>query len=156
MRTAMRSCRKLFWTAPLVLALLLAGCVGRNALVLPWSQTQKPSDSRLEHVSTATFEERVLKCEKTVLVDFYAEWCGPCKKLGPVLEDFATEHPDIRVVKVNVDENPDLARRYQVRGMPTLLVIQGGRVRTQSIGLVTKAEVQKMTSLSSVAASGML
>ena len=64
------------------------------------------------------FDERVLKCEKPVLVDFYAEWCGPCKKLGPVLEDFAQEHPEIRVVKVNVDENPDLVRRYEVKGIP--------------------------------------
>ena len=77
----------------------------------------------LEHVTTATFDERVLKCEKPVLVDFYAEWCGPCKKLGPVLEEFAKEHPEVRVVKVNVDENADLVARYEVKNMPSLLVI---------------------------------
>lgn len=143
MRTSMQqSSRKLFWAAPLVLAMLLAGCVGHNSLVFPWSQKE---ESFLEHVTTATFDERVLKSEKPVIVDFYAEWCGPCKRLGPVLEDFAQEHPDIRVVKVNVDENSDLVSRYRVRGMPTLLVIHGGQVTSQSTGLVTKERLVEMT-----------
>ena len=85
-----------------------------------WSSlvADEASDSRLEHVTAATFDERVLKCDKPVLVDFYAEWCGPCKKLGPLLEDFAEEHPEVRVVKVNVDDNRDLAGRYAVRCPP--------------------------------------
>jgi thioredoxin 1 len=141
MKNAIRSCEKLFCTAPLLLA-LLAGCVGRNAFVFPWSQT---SDSRLEHVTAATFEERVLKCEKTVLVDFYAEWCRPCKQLGPVLEDFATEHPEIRVVKVNVDENRDLAGRYDVEKMPSLLVFRGGKVTSRNVGVYTKEYLAEMT-----------
>ena len=137
----MRSCRNVFWMAPLLPALLLAGC--RNAQFFPMSQTQ---ESRLEHVSTATFEERVLKCEQPVLVDFYAEWCGPCKRLAPVLEDFAQEHPEIRVVKVNVDENPDLARRYEVSHIPALLVIRGGEVTSPKVeGLVTKDKLAGMT-----------
>ena len=102
---------------------------------------RRRTESRLEHVSAATFEERVLKCEKPVLVDFYAEWCGPCKRLGPVLEDFAQEHPDIRVVKVNVDENPDLAGRYGVKAMPSLLVIRGGQVTSRSVGRGHEGEV---------------
>ena len=122
----------------------------RATAVFPWSQTQ---ESRLEHVSAATFDERVLKCEKPVLVDFYAEWCGPCQKLGPVLEDFAQEHPEIRVVKVNVDENPDLAGRYEVKAMPSLLVIRGGQVTSRSMGLVTKEKLTEMTAGMSVAAS---
>ena len=138
MRTAMRSCRNVFWAVPLAAALLLAGCAGG----LPWSQTQA---SRLEHVSSTTFDERVLKCEGPVLVDFYAEWCGPCKKLGPVLEDFAEEHPEIRVVNVNVDENPDLAGRYEVKSIPCLLVIRGGQVTSRSVGLVAKGNLVQMT-----------
>ncbi len=142
MRTAMRLCRTALWAAPLAAALLLAGCLGRNASIFPWSQTP---ESRLEHVTAANFEERVLKSEKPVLVDFYAEWCGPCKRLGPVLEDFAQQHPDIRVVQVNVDENSDLVGRYGVKAMPTLLVIRGGQVTSQSTGLVPKEKLAEMT-----------
>jgi len=123
--------------APLVSAALLTGCAG----FLPSSQKQ---DSRLEHVTAATFEERVLKSEKPVLVDFYAEWCGPCKQLGPILEDFAEEHPDVRVVKVDVAENSDLVSYYRVQAMPTLLVIRGGKVATRTIGLVSKEGLKEM------------
>lgn len=144
MRIAMRSCRTVFCAAPFVLASLLAGCMGHNGLVFPWSQTQEAGESPLEHVSAANFAERVLKCDKPVLVDFYAEWCGPCKKLGPVLDDFAKEHPEVRVVKVNVDENKDLAGRYDVRAMPSLLAIRDGKVLTRTIGVVTKEKMLEM------------
>ena len=129
MRNTICSCRTLFWAAPLLLALLLAGC--RNAQFFPGTPAQ---ESRLEHVTAATFEDRVLKCDKPVLVDFYAEWCGPCKKLEPLLEDFSDEHAEIRVVQVNVDENADLARRYGVKAMPTLLVIRDGQEASRSVG----------------------
>jgi thioredoxin 1 len=144
MRTALESCRNLLWSAPFVLASLLAGCMGHTGLTFPWSQTAAPHDS-LEHLTSATFDARVLKCEKTVLVDFYAEWCGPCSKLGPVLEEFAREHPEIRVVKVNVDENRNLADRYKVQSMPSLLVFQGGQEKTRSLGVITKEEMASMT-----------
>ena len=136
----MRSARKMLCTVLPLLAMLPAGCVG----VLPWSQIP---ESQLEHVSAATFQERVLKCEKPVLVDFYAEWCGPCKRLGPLLEDFAQEHPEIRVVKVNVDENIDLARRYAVTNIPCLVVIRGGEVKSRNEGLLSKGKLQEMTAL---------
>ncbi len=142
----MQPSHKVFWTTPLVLAmLLLAGCMGQKAIVWPWSQTEKSPESRLEHVSSATFGERVLKCEKPVLVDFYAEWCGPCKQLGPVLEDFALAHPEVRVVKVDVDENRDLVARYQVQKMPTLLVIRGGQVTSRNVGVFTKEYLAELT-----------
>ena len=144
MRTAMPSCRNVFGTAPLLLALLLAGGLGHNSLVFPGSPAHEASDSTLEQVTSATFDERVLKCEKPVLVDFYGEWCGPCKKLGPVLEEFAKEHPEFRVVKVNVDENSDLAARYEVKAMPSLLAIHGGKVMSRSLGVVTKEKMAEM------------
>ena len=136
----MRTCRKVYWAFPLVLSLLLAGCAG----VFRQPQTQ---ESLLEHVSSATFDQRVLKCEKPVLVDFYADWCGPCKMLGPVLEEFAQEHPEIRVVKVNVDENRDLAVRYEANPIPLLLVFCGGEVTSHKVGLTTKAELKMMKGL---------
>jgi thioredoxin 1 len=127
--------------AGLIAMLVLAGCVGHNGLGLPWSQTQ---DSRLEHVTAATFDQRVLKCDKPVLVDFYAEWCGPCKRLSPLVEEYAEEHPEVRVVKVNVDDCQELVKGYQVTGMPTLLVVRGGQVTARSTGLVPKAKLAEL------------
>jgi thioredoxin 1 len=138
MKNTIRSPWKAIWALPLLLVLFLVGCVG------PWSQVQQ-QPSRLEHVTTANFEERVLKCDRPVLVDFYADWCGPCQKLGPVLDDFADEHPEIRVVKVNVDENRDLVGRYGVNGFPTLLVIRDGKVTGESVGLVAKQTLVELT-----------
>ncbi len=126
-------------------AMLAAGCIGHNGLVMPWSQG---SESRLEHVTTANFEERVLKSDKPVLVDFFAERCGPCKQLTPLLEEFSDEHPEVRVVKVDVDNDPELTKRYGVRAMPTLLVFRGGQITSRSVGLVPKAKIQE------IAASG--
>jgi thioredoxin 1 len=120
------------WLVPALLtAAVLAGCMGRNGM-FPWSESE--AKDSLEHVTAATFDERVLKCDKPVLVDFYAEWCGPCRQLTPRLEEFAQEHPEVRVVKVNVDNSPELARRYGVKAMPTLLVIRDGKVAKKRMG----------------------
>ncbi len=122
---------------------LTAGCAER-----PWSFSfgQTPP-SRLEHISEAKFEERVLKAQSPVVVDFYADWCGPCQKLGPVLEDFAQEHPEIRVVKVNIDENRELAARYEVKSLPSLIVIRGGQVTARSVGLIDKARIKTLAGI---------
>lgn len=132
--SAILSCLALAVTA----ALAMSGCMGRSGQGFPWSQS---SESRLEHVTTANFDERVLKCDKPVLVDFYAEWCGPCKQLTPILEEFSDEHPEVRVVKVNVDDNPELTKRFDVRAMPTLLAFRGGQVTSRSVGLVPKTKI---------------
>ena len=89
------------------------------------------------------FETSVLKSEKTVLVDFWAEWCGPCKMLTPVIDELAEENKDKYVIgKVNVDECPDIAAKYGIRSIPCLLYFKDGKVEKQSVGVVDKNEIQ--------------
>ncbi|WP_326951326.1 thioredoxin [Amycolatopsis sp. NBC_00348] len=90
-------------------------------------------------VTDASFATDVLQSEKPVLVDFWATWCGPCKKLTPVLEEIAAEQSDVTFVKLNVDDNPDTARDYQVMSLPTLILFQGGKPVKQIVGAKKKA-----------------
>ena len=85
-------------------------------------------------VNRENFEKEVLLSEKPVLVDFWATWCGPCKMMGPVIEEFAAEHPEVVAAKVNVDENPELAMAYRIAAIPALLVFKDGKVANQSVG----------------------
>ena len=95
-------------------------------------------------VNSQNFEEEVLKSEKLVLVDFYADWCGPCKMLSPIVDQVAEENEDIKVVKVNVDDAQDLAMKYQVMSIPTLVVIKEGKEINRSVGLIDKNQVVNM------------
>ncbi len=92
-------------------------------------------------VNGQNFEEEVIKSEKPVLIDFYADWCGPCKMLSPIIDEVAEENTDIKVVKVNVDDAQDLAMKYQVMSIPTLVVIKNGEEVNRSVGLIDKAQV---------------
>ena len=88
------------------------------------------------------FDEKVLKADKPVLVDFYADWCGPCKMMSPVLEELSKEKADkLDVYKINVDQNPDVVSRYRVMSIPTMILFKGGQTAVTVIGAMTKDEL---------------
>ena len=95
-------------------------------------------------VTEATFESEVLKSDKTVLVDFYADWCNPCKILSPILEEVARENPDIKLVKVDVDTNENLAYEYRAYSIPTLVVIKDGKEVKRAVGAMPKEDVLEL------------
>lgn len=108
------------------------------------TNNEEENNMRILKVSNENFESEVLKSDKTVLIDFYADWCGPCKMLSPIVEQFAKEHSDIKVVKINIDDNQDLAVKYGVVSIPTLIVIKNGEESNRIVGLVSKSEIEKI------------
>ena len=92
-------------------------------------------------ITKDNFENEVLKSDKPVLLDFYADWCGPCRMVGPIVEQIADERDDIVVGKINVDENPELASQFGVMSIPTLVVLKNGEIANQSVGALPKAKI---------------
>lgn len=95
-------------------------------------------------IDKSNFEQEVVKSEKTVLLDFYADWCGPCRMVSPLVEEIADEHPEYKVGKVNVDEQPELAAEFQVMSIPSLFVLKNGEVVRQAVGAQPKAQILDM------------
>lgn len=101
-------------------------------------------NAAVHHVSDSEFEQTVLKANAPVLVDYWAEWCGPCKMIAPVLDAIATDYAGkLTVVKLNIDENPNTPSKYGVRGIPTLMLFKNGEVEATKVGALSKVELAK-------------
>lgn len=102
------------------------------------------SDMEILDVTRENFEEEVLKADRKVLVDFYADWCGPCKMLAPIVEEVASEHEDLKVVRINIDNEESIAMDYQIMSIPTLVLIKDGKEVDRVIGYVQKKVIETM------------
>ena len=95
-------------------------------------------------ITKENFEAEVLHAQTTVLLDFWASWCGPCRMVSPIIDEIAKENPSIRVGKVNVDEEPELARQFNIMSIPTLAVIRGGTLDSMAVGVRRKNQIEEM------------
>ena len=100
----------------------------------------------VKEVSSQNFKEEVLDCEDSVLVDFYASWCGPCKKVSEILDKVGSGENNIKIVKVNIEDSSDLASNYMVMSIPALILFKGGKPQEKVVGLVSEREILKMIS----------
>ena len=95
-------------------------------------------------ITSENFKSEVLESSQKVLIDFYDDWCGQCKMMGPVVKEKAEEHSDVKVVKINVDNAEDIAIKYQIMSIPTLVVVKDGQEVNRSIGLISKEKIEEL------------
>ena len=100
--------------------------------------------SKVLEVTTESFSREVLQSEQIVLIDFYATWCTPCKILSPTIEAIANERNDIKVVKIDIDKNSEIANKYTIMSIPTIVVIEGGIEKNRAIGVISREEIENM------------
>ncbi len=114
---------------------------GNNTDIIEGEQLSK---SIAVEVNSTNFQKEVIESDKKVLIDFYATWCGPCQMLSPVLEEVAVENSDIKLVKIDVDQNEELAYKYGISAMPTIIVMENGEEINRSIGVISKEDILKL------------
>ena len=97
--------------------------------------------SNVKNITDSDFESEVLKSDNPVLIDFWAEWCGPCKVLGPVIDEVSSEISEVKFTKLNIAENPETAPKYGIRGIPTIMIFKNGELAATNVGVMSKSEL---------------
>ena len=129
----------------LVLANIFLKKENENKLQEAQSSENKEGEKvEILEVTSKNFEQEVLKSEKPVLIDFYATWCGPCKMLSPIVEEVAAENEDIKVVKIDIDKEQNIAVQYEIMSIPTLVVIKDGKEVNRSVGVIGKSDILQL------------
>jgi len=107
-------------------------------------EKERRIDMSVITITKDNFQQEIMESSQTVMLDFWASWCGPCRMLSPVIDEIAEEHSDIKVGKVNVDEQPELARSFRIMSIPTVAVMKNGKVVRQSMGVRPKKQIEEL------------